>query len=844
MTDRFGPTPTVGRAEEVADALEQFYRENGYLRASVDPAPPIVRHDPDRTTLAVDVQAGPRARVTDVTVTGTPPISRAQLLSRLDLSVGDPYAPASLRQKLDAYVQSLRSRGYYEASATDRPVVNDDRTGVAINLHVEPGPLVTIRFEGDPVPKDKLASLVPIAREHSVDQDLLEDASRRIADYLRDQGYWKAAVPPPERRLEDSRLTITFSVNRGILYVVAPGGLEVDGVHSVPQEEITGALNRPGARLTPGQPFMVSHLDAAANVLRALYQSRGFADAEIQSAVNEIAPGLVKPVIVVKEGQQVRIGSISVQGNHGLSTEQIVGAITSSREGQPFFPPNVAADRDAIILRYLNAGYESVQVTPNITRSADGTRADVVFQIAEGLQTIVDHVLIVGNARTDAEVIERQLLLKPGRPLGYSDLLESRRRLSALGLFRRVQIAARGNPPNRDVIVTVEEALRTTIGFGGGAQIDRRLRAVTPGGEARERYEFAPRGFFEIGRRNLGGGNRSLNLYTRVSLRPNLDPNDTNPFGFSEYRVVGTYREPQAFANFGELTGTAAIEQGVRSTFNFARKGINAELLHRVSPTLRGSMRYSFGTTRIFDEQLTPEEQSQKITIDRVFPQVRLSAFSAAAARDTRDDVLDPQRGTLLTLDATLAARAIGSQVGFTKGVVEGFFYRGLGRPHLVLAGGARLGIANPFRQIVTVTNPDGSVTPQVIRDLPASERFFAGGDTTIRGYALDSVGAPETISSQGFPIGGSALVIFNVELRAPVWRDLGAALFVDAGNVFRQASEFDLSRLRGASGFGLRYRSPIGPIRVDLGFKMDRRMIGGRLEPRTAIHFSIGQAF
>jgi outer membrane protein insertion porin family len=142
------------------------------------------------------------------------------------------------------------------------------------------------------------------------------------------------------------------------------------------------------------------------------------------------------------------------------------------------------------------------------------------------------------------------------------------------------------------------------------------------------------------------------------------------------------------------------------------------------------------------------------------------------------------------------------------------------------------------------VTSPDGSVTQQVIRDLPASERFFAGGDTTIRGYALDSVGAPETISSQGFPIGGSALVIFNVELRAPVWRDLGAAVFVDAGNVFRQASEFDLSRLRGASGFGLRYRSPIGPIRVDLGFKMDRRMIGGRLEPRTAIHFSIGQAF
>ena len=151
-------------------------------------------------------------------------------------------------------------------------------------------------------------------------------------------------------------------------------------------------------------------------------------------------------------------------------------------------------------------------------------------------------------------------------------------------------------------------------------------------------YEFAPRGFFEIGRRNVGGKNRSLNLYTRLSLRPNSvtcetvtdsaapevcqSNEDSNPFGFSEYRVVGTYREPQAFSGFGELTGTAAIEQGVRTTFNFARKGLNLELLRRVSPSIRGSVRYSFGTTRVFDEQLTDQE---KVTIDRVFPQVRLS---------------------------------------------------------------------------------------------------------------------------------------------------------------------------------------------------------------------------
>ena len=132
----------------------------------------------------------------------------------------------------------------------------------------------------------------------------------------------------------------------------------------------------------------------------------------------------------------------------------------------------------------------------------------------------------------------------------------------------------------------------------------------------------------------------------------------------------------------------------------------------------------------------------------------------------------------------------------------------------------------------------------QILEDLPASERFFAGGDTTIRGFALDSVGSPETITANGFPTGGNAVLIMNGELRAAVWRDLGAAVFIDGGNVFRRVTDFDASQLRGSVGFGLRYDSPIGPVRVDLGFKLDRRVIAGQLEKRTALHFSIGQAF
>jgi outer membrane translocation and assembly module TamA len=131
------------------------------------------------------------------------------------------------------------------------------------------------------------------------------------------------------------------------------------------------------------------------------------------------------------------------------------------------------------------------------------------------------------------------------------------------------------------------------------------------------------------------------------------------------------------------------------------------------------------------------------------------------------------------------------------------------------------------------------------VEDLPASERFFAGGDTTVRGFSLDRLGTEETITETGFPRGGNGVVVLNAELRVNVWRSLGMVGFVDAGNVFLRASDIDLTDLRPATGFGLRYRSPIGPLRVDLGFNLDpRELVPGRLERRPVLHVSLGQAF
>jgi outer membrane translocation and assembly module TamA len=189
---------------------------------------------------------------------------------------------------------------------------------------------------------------------------------------------------------------------------------------------------------------------------------------------------------------------------------------------------------------------------------------------------------------------------------------------------------------------------------------------------------------------------------------------------------------------------------------------------------------------------------------------------------------------------------------------VQGFLYRRLPGRGVVVAAGARLGAAVGFAQGVAppleIASTPGDFTPAfaaseafptVIRELPASERFFAGGDTTVRGFALDRLGTEETLDPQGFPQGGNGMAIFNLETRAPYWKNLQLVWFLDAGNVFKRATDIRLDELRFSSGVGFRYRSPIGPLRIDWGWKLSTRLLltGGR-ERSNVLHISLGQAF
>ena len=852
LAERFGGSPPIGRADAAARALEELYVSFGYTRARVTPSA-ITAGDGRQTVLVFDVVAGPRARLGAITVAGQTLIAETGLLDRLDLRTGGYYDRGRLDERLARYVTDLRARGYYEASATHDSVVRDDGATIALSLTVEAGPLVSLSFAGDPLPPDRQQDLVPVEREGSVDEDLLEDSDRRIERYLLEEGHWRAQVSH-RRTQADDRLDVVFTVRRGPRYLVS--SVELAGNDGVPESEL-----RPLVRFGKGDPFVVSRLDADVAAIARYYRSLGYAQVAVSTTVEETSidtasgppAAQVTVRLLIDEGPRTLVARVEIEGHDAMPADELRARL-QSKPGEPFSELRAVADRDALARLYANRGYQSATVQVDRRFDEDETSVDLIFVLQEGAQSVVDHLIVVGNSRTSTDTILRELPLGPGDPIGFDDLIDAQRRLAALGLFRRVTVSQleHGSGTRRDLLVTVEEAPATTVGYGGGVEAGRRLRPGQGGGPAEERIEFAPRGFFEIGRRNLWGKNRSVNLYTRISVRrsDNVEHPEQSGLGFNEYRVVGSYREPRAFGTDADLLVNTFFEQAVRTSFNFNRKGVTAEVSKQVDPPLRLVGRYAFGYTRLFDERLNPEDQ---LLIDRLFPQVRLSTFSSSLVHDTRDDPIDPAAGGWVALDGELSLRSLGSRVGYAKTYLQGFVYRRVSRPRrIVLALGARLGLATGFERDVEVTDangnpvlgPDGRPLVTVVKDLPASERFFTGGDTTARGFAIDRLGTPDTIDQNGFPKGGNGLVLFNAELRAPLWRSLGVVGFIDAGNVFARAGSLNLGEMRGNVGFGLRYQSPIGPLRVDLGFKLDRRVVAGRREPLTALHISFGQAF
>jgi outer membrane protein assembly factor BamA len=382
------------------------------------------------------------------------------------------------------------------------------------------------------------------------------------------------------------------------------------------------------------------------------------------------------------------------------------------------------------------------------------------------------------------------MLLRPGEPFSFERVLESQRRLSGLGIFERVSIA--DLEPGRvrhDVVVSVQEAPRTAWSWGVGYSEQDRLR-----------------GSVELTRRNLGGLGRSVSLFGRGSFRGS--------------RFQLNLREPWLFGRPLDSFVTAFWEEEHRSGFDYRREGGTLQLTRALSRRTSLIVRYLFQDTVVYNLQVPLDE------IDRQYRTYAVSGPSGSLVFDTRDDPLEPKRGLFLASDLQLSLAALGG-ASYLRGFFQATHVQSV-RPDLVFVLSGRVGLAATF----------GAGSPPL---LPLPERFFAGGEFGPRGFPYDGVG-PKLLGSDGntYATGGNALVLGDAELRYNLTRALQLASFLDLGNVYPELANVDLGALRRSAGLGLRYRTPIGPIRLDWGYVLDHQPG----ESRSRFHLTIGHAF
>jgi outer membrane protein assembly factor BamA len=858
LRQRFaGRPPGAVRLEVVEDAAARYLNDAGYLAPDVS-ASTVVQPGEDAAALVVTVRRGTLATIGRTDVRNTSPLQEADVLRRAELQAGRPYQRREIETRLTEIEDDLRSRGYYEAQVTLEAVPSGST--VDLILGVQAGPRVELQVTPlDALPGD-VDELIPISQQRSADQDLLEDARRNIEGALQREGYAEASAPfSSELSADGQLLVVSFAIDRGPRYFVERVEFPTELV--VPPPVLQERLG-----IKPGEVFDRARFLAGIQAVIDEYRRRGYYDSQATPSFERTAARSTATeawVVLhpeVSEGPRGRVAAVTFtfEGTPRIA-EAVLRQQMRSAVGAPYVEVDAALDHESLRAFYRDRGFLNAAVALDRRISPDGADVALAFTVNEGPQVIIDRITVLGNQRVSEQQIVEEMGLSTGQPLGLSSLTTARQRLAEMGVFRSFTVEAAdrlSGETEGHIVVTVVESPATTIGFGLGLEGGNRARRGEDGTALEDAVEFAPRGFFEIGRRHLGGRNRAVNLFTRVGLRRSDRENlseTVQEFRFTEYRVTGTYREQHAFRSDTDLLVSLSSEQSVRPTYNYLRRVFNAEFLRRIGTRAGISGRYALDFTRLFDERIPEADQP---LIDRLFPQVRLSYVSSGISWDGRDNPLSPTRGTFVSADGELAARALASEVGYIKGFFQASNFRPVaGSTATVLALRGQLGLARGFARDVTSVDSSGNSRTETVRDLPVSQRFFAGGSNTVRGFPLDRLGFfdPDCVScsvinpTTGLSVGGNALIVLNAEVRhglTAISENLSVVAFLDGGNVFPSVTDFDLGRIRGGTGFGVRYDSPFGPLRLDFGFKLNRIAIGERRESGWEYHLSIGEAF
>lgn len=857
---RLGQLYSPSAVAQARQNLRRLLIENGFPTPVVD-FDAVERAEGYQMDVTFSVREAPRARIGEVILPPDFPMTEAEVRRVAGWKLGKPLTDPRIEDGLTKVRRRLYDDDFLQAKVdlVGRDF-NPDRDQVNLVLNVVTGPRVRVELEGYDLSKGKQERLLPVLEEGIVDEDLLEEGASNLRDYLETRGYFNADVSYDRERTGPEDVLVRYTIDRGPRRKLT--SISVDGPFFFDEATIRERLTiRPaGFELRRGR-FSTRLLNRDLEAIENLYAASGYLNADVQAEVVETGDKKIAVAIHIDEGSATFVESLRVEGMSGFPQDEYRFA---SAEGQPFSETSVATDRDLILAEYFDAGFQDASFDWSVEPIEDSNRVVLSYTIQEGERLFVQRPIVSGLVHTDPDLVNARIVLRPGDPLSQTAMFESQRRLYDLGIFSKVETALQnpdGEEPAKNVLFELEEARRWTVGFGGGAEFARlgggRSDLSSPVGEA----AFAPRVTLELSRLNFRGKGNTITMRSRVSTL--------------QQRALFTVENPRWTGSEKWKATVSALWDTSRNvrTFTGSRLEGALQLEHRLSKPSTALYRYIYRRTTIDQDtlQITP------LLIPLNAQPVRVGLFSGTYIQDKRDDPTDSTRGIFNSVDLSFASGYWGSQPDFARVLGQNSTYHRLTKK-FVLARTTQVGVMAPWsdqerldQQLPTFgSSPD----PRI----PIAERFFAGGANAHRGFPVNQAGPRDPTT--GFPIGGGAEFINSFELRFPlVGENIGGVLFHDAGNIYSRIEdlsfspsqkfrrkedgvrEFDFDYMVHAVGFGLRYGTPVGPVRIDLAYSVNPpRFIGfsgtrqqllageGTLrEQRISgfqFHFSLGQTF
>ena len=767
---RPGTTLREDRLPEAAAQVREGLKREGYFEAVVESE---VRRKPGAATAELVFRATDwkSFRIGGLEVEWKAEIPERDLLKKMKSKIGDVYVPNRLAADFQALSQGLDRAGYRRAEVRlTGESFDEERRRVDLIVEIVPNEQITIAVNGAKVPARLLA---PIWEERVFEPWGLAEGEARILNHIRRKGYVFATV---QSRVERGRNEIR------IVHDVTPGEkFKIVGVDFRGNAAYTSLDLKNRLAVRKGVPLfaLISYdrLFTIPRELETLYKENGYADVLVRLDLAREPEG-VRAIFDIQEGPRTTIEGIRIEGA-ALIPAEILARDLTNRQGGPYFPPSVQRDVGQIESAYLNAGVRGTDIVSRVDRLPD-RRVSIFYEITEGTPVTVKDVFVTGSRATRRSVLNREIRIKKGDPADYSLIQETKRRLETLGIFSEVRVDEVATGPSEEVVVvTAREGERNYVGFGLGFETQSQLA----GSLADWPNDFRPRLQGEYIRSNVLGTGAQAGLVGQIST--------------IERRAVGSWTQPYLFGRAMPTTFLAWAEREKRESFTLDRRGVSLSAFKGLSRSrlLLGSL--SLTQTSLLDvdlDNLPPD-------IDRRFRPYSAALVSLSMSWERRDDTLNPTKGKFYSTVVEVGLPLFGTESDYQKIFLKGQIFRPI-TSGLNLGLTGRVGLGNGLIHL--------------------PERFFAGGSNTFRGEEFEMLGPldPTTLN----PYGGEAVVLVNTELTIlpfPAWKEFRLATFFDLGNVYEKLSDMLPVDLLGAAGAGIRYRTPLGPVRLEIAWKL-----------------------